>query len=168
MCFQKNCSFLSTILAPFYRIFKKQHINLYLFNLCVILTSKCWEKILKFFFLAVKRLILRKNILAIFRIIAILKKKKKKKIIIFLVTLQSMAVPNFMSKAFSYQDLRRGGCDKTKISRADRVKMSGSIYFVSFTKSRCNVCIRCTRKNSVVCIAYYFPVFSKNFSFNSS
>ena len=95
-------------------------------------------------------------------------KKKKKKIIIFLVTLQSMAVPNFMSKAFSYQDLRRGGCDKTKISRADRVKMSGSIYFVSFTKSRCNVCIRCTRKNSVVCIAYYFPVFSKNFSFNSS
>ena len=95
---------MATILAPFYRIFKKQHINLYLFNLCVILTSKCWEKILKFFFLAVKRLILRKNILAIFRIIAILKKKKKK-IIIFLVTLQSMAVPNFMSKAFSYQDL---------------------------------------------------------------
>ena len=34
-------------------------------------------------------------------------KKKKKKIIIFLVTLQSMAVPNFMSKAFSFQDLRR-------------------------------------------------------------
>ena len=33
---------------------------------------------MKFFFLAVKRLILRKNILAIFRIIAILKKKKKK------------------------------------------------------------------------------------------
>ena len=41
---------------------------------------------------------------------------------IFFVTLQSMTVPNFMSEAFSYQDLRRVGAlcvppghDQTKI-----------------------------------------------------
>ena len=39
-----------------------------------------------------------------------------------------MTVPHLMSKAFSYQDLRRGvlcasqGHDQTKIPRADRVK----------------------------------------------
>ena len=84
----------------------------------------------------------KKNILAIFRKIF-----KKIEIIsdaiipiaaisinfytIFCVTLQSMTVPNCMSKAFSYQDLRRGrlctpiprGMVRQKYPRANRVKI---------------------------------------------
>ena len=114
--FEKNCPSLST-LALFCRIFKKHyHINLYIFNLYVILTFKSWKKILKIFFLAVTRLILNILIDIINDIIDIIDD-----VIIaiaailnfffyqFFVTLQSMTVPNFMSKAFSYQDLRRGG-----------------------------------------------------------
>ena len=51
-------------------------------NLYVILTFKSWKQILKIFFIAVTKLILEKIIL--------------------------QTVPNFMSKAFSYHDLRRG------------------------------------------------------------
>ena len=69
--------------------------------------------ILKIFFLAATRLNLeKKHILAIFCIVmsSSLQLQFKKKIsTIFFVILQSMTEPNFMSKAFSYQDLRRSG-----------------------------------------------------------
>ena len=51
----------------------------------------------------------------------------------FFVILQSM---NFMSKAFSYQDLRRGegalGMIKQKYPGADRVKSAVNRYFVNY------------------------------------
>ena len=84
-----------------------------MFNLYGILTFKIWKKILKIFFLAVTRLNLeKKHILAIFCIVmsSSLQLQFKKKIsTIFFVILQSMTAPNFMSKAFCYQDLRRSG-----------------------------------------------------------
>ena len=139
--FEKNCSFLPT-LALFYKIFQKyQHINLYIFNLYVILTFKSYKKVLKIFFLAVTRLILEKKYFSQFlhnfskKLTSLVTPSslqlqfRKLFCNIFFVTLQSMTVPNFMSKTFSYQDLRSvtqrspWRMIRQKYPGADRVKM---------------------------------------------
>ena len=85
------------------------------------MTFKNWKKILKIYFLAVTRSILeKKHILANFRII-FQKKWHNYDVIItiaailkiflhqFFCNITSMTVPNFLSKAFPYQSLRRLG-----------------------------------------------------------
>ena len=104
---------------------RRQHLNIrffrnsiltYIYSICKLRDFQKLKKDLENLFLAVARLILEKNILqpfftffkkidiitdVIISIAAILK--------IFLyhffVTFQSMILPNFMSKAFSYQDI---------------------------------------------------------------